>query len=111
MSKLIKHENGNHSFYLKEEVVQELGHKLVLVNPERIKRIFDTMVKHYPVQSDSLPTLDKLINIDSETLPNHYAVCSQESFDLFIKELNDIDLITKNDFLVNNKINSYHFTL
>lgn len=111
MSKLIKHESGKHSFYINENVIQELGHRLVLVNPEAINRIFDTMVKHYPVKSDELPKFDKLINIESETLPNHYAVCSQDDFDLFIKELNKTDLITKNDFLINHKINSYSFTL
>jgi hypothetical protein len=110
MSELIKHENGSHSFSIPKSAVEKLGSRLVLINLDRIKNYFETMVKHYPVKAENLPVLKDYVNIQSKTLPNTYVVCSETDFKEFVDGIkNNVDLITRSDYLANNKINSYHF--
>lgn len=101
-----------HTILLPDNVVKVYGKKVLLVNPVSIKKLLKALVKYYPVKSEDLPELFNFQNIESETLPNHYAVCSIKDFDFFVNKLkNSVDTITLNDFLFRNKIISCELTL
>lgn len=106
---MINHTSMGHTISFPESVVKNFGSNLVLVNPLSISRLFESMVEHYPVDKDALPKLET-VNIESETLPSSYAICSESGFNKFISDLKEtVDLITLNDFLSKYKINTYFF--
>lgn len=109
---MLNHTSNGHTIFLPEDTIQKMGHKLVMINPDSINRLFAIMTSFYPVKMENLPKIPELIHIQSDTLPECYGVTSDNAFEKFIQNLNDsVDLITKNDFLRRNAINSYRFTL
>ena len=109
---MITHTDGCITISLPNTTKEQLGTKLVLINPISINNLFSSMAEHYPVKLENLPDIPEFINIQSKQLPEHYAVVSQDSFSQFIMDLeSSVDLITRNEFISKHKINSHSFDI